>query len=210
MKRILIMTVAATALAAAIATGATPPFGEHADVLPSMRPTEVLRPEGVPASLGERFGVFRAAAGETDALSPTAKSALQRMARDHQGANLDLSRRIATSARWSAWVVPANDALCWTLVEERRGASAGCTPIVQAAAGEAYMLSYGGFGLRDGRVLVSGLMPDGVRSVTVTDRSGTSVSAPVERNAYVVESGEPARLSWTVDGAERSLELGER
>lgn len=87
-------------------------------------------------------------------------------------------------SEWKTWVAPglaAGEICLLGLDPAAGGAGGGCGDVARAVTGE-YVQTYGS--LREGVVVVMGLMPDGVDSVTLTMKDGSAREVPVANNAY--------------------------
>jgi hypothetical protein len=151
----------------------------------------------IDAQLVASFAIFDRDADADDRI-PYAVSQALAHATTIDGANADLSRRSASNEVGTLFVTAGNDSVCTNLADEN-GAGGGCVPVALALTGKSVTTEQ----LTDG-VVVSGIVPDGVESVTVTLSDGTAQSAPVESNGYIVKvAGAPKTLDYVdADGAQ--------
>ena len=100
-----------------------------------------------------------------------------------------------------AYLVPAKGLVCLYTENEAVGS---CWKPAVVRGGQAVATSLCGPGLDAGHVVTFGLVPDGVREVTVLRTNVPSVTAPVEGNVFVVRSSSkpplPLRVTWIENG----------
>jgi hypothetical protein len=106
------------------------------------------------------------------------------------GANAALARRAVSSGGDSIFVVPANAGVC--LVS---GTYSGCTSSDAAQRG----YSVGMAATRSG-VQITGLVPDGVQSVTVNLANGDTATTTVADNVYSIGVDDVGTTSVSFDG----------
>lgn len=170
--------------AALIAIPVTLAIGDSSDPAPAPQAVRTLD-----AQLNQ-LGVFRRDRTDADVVPTATSDALitPRLVAS-TGANVNLSRRAGDTG---VSLVPGDGELC---IIVPRGMS--CRD--EAAAVGAPVVT----GEGSGSAYVSGLVPDGVQSVTVATAKG-NVDAPVQDNAYSVEAQSPSGLSYEgPDGAVR-------
>ena len=206
-------TTIAAAAALSVAGGSLAVAGQVNDdaaKLPSQRGGKVSVPASVSPSLTADFAVFREARTPADGLTRLARGGLLRVAGTMQGANLDLSRRLETGdASRRAWVVPAVDALCWVIQHAKDAASSTCAPVAIASAGRAFSVASGSaYRVRPGEVVFSGMMPDGVRAVTLIARNGARRTVEVRDNFYLSRGADAVSISWVQNGSTHRFRVG--
>jgi hypothetical protein len=100
------------------------------------------------------------------------------------GANLALARRVADAQQDEAWIVPGSGSAC---ILARNGqlriGGAVCTSSAAALRGELNVQSASSS--LPGGELVAGIVPDGVRSVTLTLADGSRQLAAVREGIYL-------------------------
>lgn len=121
------------------------------------------------------------------------------------GANPALARTVHEPAgRLSAGivsVVPANGALCLRVpFSYDGGAEWFCQPVAAAREGRLLMALRPAGPLRASEQLLVGLVPDGVRSVTVTTAAGSRRTVPVRSGIYDVQLSAPRKVSIDLPG----------
>jgi hypothetical protein len=100
-----------------------------------------------------------------------------------------LARRAAVLAPDEAtWLVPAADDRLCEITQLHDGAGAGCMSLAAAEAAR-YVSTTSTQSDPGGpeTVLVTGVVPDGVKDVKVITTTGASVDVPVQANVYLVE-----------------------
>jgi len=106
------------------------------------------------------------------------------------GINPALARRAGGLADGGAWVIPGNGAICFAAYGNAGGvadANGGesCDTASDAIAGHEAMIASSQ--RAPGWLLVAGLVPDGVQSVTLTFADGSDETLPVSDNVYLTE-----------------------
>ena len=96
----------------------------------------------------------------------------------------------------SVYLIPAAEAVCLALVEQRLGAAVGCLPLQAVNDGSAapsyVMTGCTGPPPEEGAPVCTGLVlygvvPDGVDNVTIEDASSRSPEVPVSDNVFIYE-----------------------
>jgi hypothetical protein len=107
------------------------------------------------------------------------------------GMNPRLSRRSIGNMTNSVYVIPARDRVCAALTVGE-GATVSCRSVEEVEAGKA---AAGTVILETGGIAVYGVVPDGVRSVSVQTGKSDSAGVDTTDNAYytVVPAGTPLR-----------------
>ena len=128
------------------------------------------------------FGILRREGTSTDAFSPRSPVALS----GASGANLALARRAVGFTSGEAWVVPGKGAVC-LVAESTTGPNGGaaCGEDSQVTLGRLMQIAHSA--TAPGMQFVSGLVPDGVGSVSVHLADGTVDVLPVHENVYMGE-----------------------
>jgi hypothetical protein len=152
----------------------------------------------------QRFGEFRRPRAGGDSMPQQWEQALSDDRRRDSiwGANPGLSRRVAPGV----WLIPGNGFICVAQVSAADGSLGfGCATPLQAEEGLLQPAELD----NDGNGIVTGVLPDGVQSVTLVDRDGSRREAPVERNVYrAAIDAQIDEVRWTdSDGIERSRSL---
>jgi hypothetical protein len=145
------------------------------------------RVTAIGADQASAFGILRRDQRASDAIATNAKGPF--------GANLTLARRVTGDAG-DVRVVPANDDYLCLRGEDSVGSVWTCTPTDVAEAGR-LVLSLRTPG--SSSVPVYGVVPDGVKSVTLTDATGTRALA-VDNNVYTVVADSPTSVEYS-DGS---------
>ena len=130
----------------------------------------------VPPEQSAAIAELRRARTSDDALPPRWQ-ALLTDGGDHWGANPDLSRRTAPGV----WLVPGRGYTCLaSATPDDGGLGFGCARPADVRNGllSPSDLDAGGDGV------LTGVVPDGVTSVALVDRDGSSRTADVDRNTY--------------------------
>lgn len=119
-------------------------------------------------------------------------------------ANVDLSRHIGSTAS-DTWLVPGDGQLCVVSQSDGR-ASFNCVPTAKAAAGEGLQTLSGG-AIAEGSAIVSALVPDAARDLTLTSGS-TSTRLAVHRNWAQTAATAPEALRFNLAGNDRIVAVG--
>ena len=99
-------------------------------------------------------------------------------------------------------VVPADGAVCLRLLVTTQESRWWCAGLAAARRGAltVTLLHAGPVPLQRSRQFVVGLVPDGVRSVTLGSFRGVGHKVPVRRNVYATEMFAPATISFELPG----------
>ena len=157
-------------------------------------------------SAAQTFGVFRQVASPADALP--AASAYK----------VGTARRIATSSSGgpSAWAVLTGEQICVTVDASggpAQGGPAACNTVGELSQPHQLLTldaSSGASGSGSPQI-IAGLVPDGIKTVTIDFKDGSSTVAPVNNNGftYITTNGEdPSGFEWNVNGAASSEMIG--
>jgi len=148
----------------------------------------------VPAAQAAAFAILRQPLRRSDAFAQIHPGA------GPAGANPNLARTlhepVGGLSAGSVSVVPARGSLC--LRAPFVGALAAqwwCQPIAQARQGRLLMALRPAGPLRAGNELLIGLVPDGVRSVTVTAAGGVRRTVAVRENVYETQIYAPKTIA---------------
>ena len=158
----------------------------------------------VPAAQAAAFAILRRPLRASDAFEAIRPGA------GPLGANPALARTVREPAGGLSAgivsVVPANGALCLRVpFSFDGGAQWFCQPLAAAREGRLIMALRPAGPLRAGEQLLVGLVPDGVRTVTVTAAAGSPRTVPVRSGVYDVQLSTPRRVSIDLpDGGVRS------
>ncbi|MEA2445460.1 MAG: hypothetical protein QOJ12_2752 [Thermoleophilales bacterium] len=186
--------------AGAVVAGADPTPAE---------PSELAAANASPISAvqfaqAQRFGELRRPRAGGDSMPQQWEQALsdERKSGSLWGANPGLSRHVAPGV----WLIPGNGFICVAQMSAADGSLGfGCATPLQAEEGllQPAELDNAGNGI------VTGVLPDGVASVTLIDRDGTRREAPVERNVYrAAVDAQVDEVRWSdSNGIERSRSL---
>jgi hypothetical protein len=152
----------------------------------------------VPASEAARFGILRSPHGAADAFVPL------RAGSGPFGADPSLARAVreprAGLSSGLVSVVPARGAVCLRVPVGGVLAQWWCQPTAAAARGELLGAVRPAGPLRASNQLIVGLVPDGVRSVTITAPQGVRRVVAVKRNVYDTQIFAPKSVSIELPG----------
>jgi hypothetical protein len=149
-----------------------------------------------------QFSVLRRAQTPDDAIPAKWSGQASETARRSGAGSVDLStaRRVSlTAGKGVAWVAAGGGAIC-LLNQSGDAASLACGSDQDAGAGQTITTDSGvGFGLAEGQLKISGLLPDGAAKVRMATLDGAVQPIEVQDNVYsVVLSGQqPDRVEWT-------------
>ncbi|HEX8067420.1 MAG TPA: hypothetical protein VF520_12945 [Thermoleophilaceae bacterium] len=108
------------------------------------------------------------------------------------GVNMEFARRAERRGPSVVWVAPASRGICLVSTDPRGmrgGFSVDCRSLREVALGRLYSTWVLGADPRSGQVTVFGVVPNGVRAVTVTDDDGSTRLVPVRSNVFAVRGG---------------------
>jgi hypothetical protein len=164
------LALAAVALSSTGAGDATPPGagGQQASA-PSPADTAA-------------FAILRRAATPADATQPRTPVQFS----GASGANPSLARRAAGLGEAAAWVVPGSGSVC-LISESQNGLEGGAACMPDEAADAGQLVQLASSEAAPGQVLLSGLVPDGVSSVTVGLADGSRSVLAVHEDVYAAE-----------------------
>jgi hypothetical protein len=188
--------VAALLISAALAAASSA-------LLSGSAPTRVPAPspvgeiQAVPPAAAVSFAILRRPPRPIDAF------VVVRPGAGPLGANPALARTVrepagGLSAGYVS-VVPADGAVCLRVPVAARGAQWWCQTLALAREGRLIMALRPAGKLRTSEQLLIGLVPDGVRSVTVT-ADGVRRSVPVRSNVYDAQIYDPQQVSIELPG----------
>lgn len=159
------------------------------------------QPSSVPAAVAARFGVLRRAATAQDTLTGPGASVVA-----DQGGNVSLARRVVGGAS-PHWLVPASDGNVCAVAST--GAT-GCQTAASIASEGTIGSTECGPGVPADKMVVWGVVPDGVDTVTLTSKQG-STQVPVSDNGWTTtvvrtpEDARPYQASWADGGTAHDL-----
>ncbi len=184
-RRIVIVALAATLGATGAALAASGVLSNGPVSIAQYRAGEqAALADAVPPAQAAAFAILRRPATAADALPA---SMLPPPFVHMYGANRALARRVqALPQGVEAWLVPGNGSLCLVT-----NAGASCGP-------DAPLIKYGlaiESGSGSGRQSVTGIVPDAVRSVTITLANGTQQQATVLDNGYAATAHESSSIA---------------
>lgn len=169
------------------------------------RPQTAVAPgaiTAVPTSEATAFGILRAPRTTNDDFRSIRPGA------GPLGANPALARTALRPARHDGLapllvsVVPADNAICLRLLITSQESRWWCAGMAAARRGALTiaLLPAGPVPLQRTRQFVVGLVPDGVRSVTLGSSGGAGHKVTVRRNVYATEMFAPATISFELPG----------
>jgi hypothetical protein len=188
-----LVLVVSAALAAAVAT-----LTAGSGAPPHRAPLPVPEIRAVPAREAALFHILSASRRADDAFVPL------RSGSGPLGANPTLARTVreprGTLSSGLVSVVPARDAVCLRVPVAHVLAQWWCQPIAAAARGELLGAIRPSGRLRPSEQLIVGLVPDGVRSVLITDVNGARHTVTVRRNVYDAQIYAPQTVRIELPG----------
>lgn len=124
-------------------------------------------------------------------------------------ANIQLARRIGPSgAADITWLVPGEGQLC-VVTDDGDRVSFQCVATEIAATGNALQTRSGGPELKDRTAIVAQLLPDGVRSVTVSSTDeDIKTEVAVSRNWVLKKFESPSAITFSLAGASHTIPIG--
>lgn len=191
MRRItfaLALTAAATAATVVLSAGSS--VGDQPQRAPLTEAPRHYTKDALSARLTKRFGVLRRAATAADKLPSDALRASATY-----GSIPDAARKARNGVHGPLYVIPGvQERVC--LMASNGGG--GCNHLDTDGNTQLVTTIDHVPWLDDGQVEIQGLVPDGVRSVTVTLRSGASRTLNVINNVYDgVLPGGPKTVIWS-------------
>ncbi|MGN6190095.1 MAG: hypothetical protein ACTHOE_14465 [Conexibacter sp.] len=201
------VALSGSAAAIALSGGSSPvPAGEQPHTVQATgtppAPNAEAAPTDVPRIALDAFEVLRRPAQPADALPQTVASRLNVVA-----GNASLARRVIGGPS-PRWLVPASgDRICAVAAD---GASISCLSADLLARQGTVGSDECGPAIPVDRMVVHGIVPDGVDAVTLTSRVG-STSVPVSGNGWsattvrVPEDERPFAVSWQAGGTTHEL-----
>lgn len=187
---------AAVAAAATIAVAISATFAiANNDERPSTAAVDPAAVQTVPAAVAEQFGVFRRPRTKDDVVTGGAAGTLRDLAsRAGIGFNEGLSRHVAATGMT---IVPGTSTVCFSFTW------GGSCRDLDRAAGPPYVSRNGD------QTTVAGLVPDGVKTVTIGTPGG-AVKATVAENTYTAElSVLPTSVSYDGPSGPFSYDFGD-
>jgi hypothetical protein len=110
---------------------------------------------------------------------------------------VEFARHVDVAGRGDAWIAPGDGRICLVTTDPQLGADGGstnkCRRLAEVERGMLYTTWISGENPETGATTVVGVVPNGVRSVVVTDDDGSRRVAGVRHNLYVVRGG---RARW--------------
>lgn len=163
-------------------------------------------PSVVSESLRSRFAAFRREAGPMDRLDAKLS---QKLTVPSVKMNPALARSVGGTqgSKTRLYLVPAaNEQIC---VVDQTG-SGGCQPVESYVSSGSVSTDECPAHLGDDKLLIYGVVPDGVGEVTLRLSDGGTLEATVTANAWSVETGRgvqerPESVHWSFNGAEKTL-----
>ena len=185
------VSAAAAAGGSALLSGATATTGARSIVT-------VSEVRAVPEAQAATFAILRRPLRASDGFAAIHSGA------GPLGANPALARTLSEPAGGLSAgivsVVPANGGVCLRVPFASGGAQWFCQPLARARAGKLVMALRPPGRLSAGEQLLVGLVPDGVRTVTVTTAAGSARTVRVRSNVYDVQLSSPKSVSIDVPG----------
>lgn len=188
------LVVSAAAAAAASSLLFVGPSASRERMTPTV--TEV---HAVPPAEAASFAILRRPLRSSDAFAAVHAGS------GPVGANPALARTVSEpKSGLSAGVVsvvPANGWVCLRVPFAKGGAQWWCQTLALARSGKLVMALLSAGPLRAGEQLLVGLVPDGVRAVTVAAAGGVRRSVPVRSNVYDAQIYAPHSISIDLPGS---------
>lgn len=165
----------------------------------------------VSEDLAANVGVLKTERSAEDVLPATVAEGLGRT--QPHGANPNLARKALERNGWTAYVLPANNAVCGVLLIPGGISAPACSSLADLKAGTGSPISALGDCVKPPddappvckKATVFGVVPDGVGSVTIVYSSGQRVPVAVQNNAYLVDvalDGSPLSVSYAGPAAQ--------
>jgi hypothetical protein len=172
----------------------TAPVASHARIAPTL--TEV---RAVPPAEAAAFAILRRPLRATDVFAAVHPGS------GPVGANPSLARTlnepIGGLSVGVVSVVPANGWVCLRVPFAQGGAQWWCQTLALARMGKLVLALRPAGPLRAGEQLLVGLVPDGVRTVTVSGAGGVRHTVPVRSNVYDAQIYAPQTISINLPGS---------
>jgi hypothetical protein len=110
----------------------------------------------------------------------------------NSGANPSLARHVLPtgtdgSIAGEAWLVPGSGKICLIDTSATSSAQGGAGCVVDGVADTGRLMIESTSAISPGKALVSGLVPDGVTTVSLKTSSGRTLQVPVTENVYMDE-----------------------
>jgi hypothetical protein len=203
-RRMTTRTLALAAVAALIPVSVTATVVVHHATRAAVQPVRILGGDAagnpiqqpvlatLPAADASTWSALTRPAGDAERDADNMKQLQGFQQHSRFGLNADLARQLAVRDGHGVWLMPGNGFVCIGLrAAGDTGMGAGCNTDEGARAG-ALTTSDGGN--------IFGIVPDGVRSITVTDAgTGLRHDEPVVDNVYELAQ-QPATVTLTVPG----------
>jgi hypothetical protein len=184
---------AAVAAACLVATGAVTALAEDqpAPATNEVAATDNPTTQTVQWAQARRFAELRRDRDAGDALPDHWRERLARTQSRRWGSNPDLARRVDPGV----WLIPGNGYICLANVTPRDGSLGfGCATPSQVEQG---LLQPSDLNA-EGSGVVTGVMPDGVQSVTLVNLDGSRREVAVDNNVYrAAVDAQIKEVRWT-------------
>jgi hypothetical protein len=189
-----LLVLSAAAAAAASSLLFAGPGGSREPIALTL--TEV---RAVPPAEAASFAILRRPLRSTDAFAAVHAGS------GPVGANPALARTLSEPhsglSAGAVSVVPANGWVCLRVPFAKGGAQWWCQTLALAQRGKLVMALRPAGPLRAGEQLLVGLVPDGIRTVTVAAAGGVRRSVPVRSNVYDAQIYAPQSISIDLPGS---------
>jgi hypothetical protein len=182
------------AVSAAVAAGLSSGLSQGGSTPLAAPRAPLAEVHSVPVAAASSFGILRRPLRRSDAFAQIRPGA------GPVGANPDLARTLSEPAgglsAGSVSVVPANGWVCLRVpLAGEVGAQWWCQTVAQAREGRLLMALRPPGRLRASNQLLIGLVPDGVRSVTVSAAGGVRRVVAVRENVYDTQIYAPTNVA---------------
>lgn len=161
-------------------------------------PAAERKPLPDPAAFASRFAVF---AGERESADELPRGLIPRQVSNAFGLDLEASRLSRDYEGEPLFLVPAPGLICMYTQSEAVGS---CWPPRILREGRAVASILCGPALGRGQVSTFGIVPDGIREVTVVRSNVPDVTVPVHGNVFAALSSSkpplPVAVSWVENG----------
>lgn len=140
------------------------------------------------------FAVLRRTASASDRLPDQAMEFVRTNVTGDTGAAPDLARRaLVTRSGAPVFLIPARGHLCTYIVTAADQGNGGCAPTGVATQGQSVNTSSPSAGI----TRIMGVVPDGIRDVTLRAKDGSTERTVASGNAYVFETAKlPRQLEF--------------